>query len=898
MSLAGGTRLGPYEILSLLGSGGMGEVYRARDPRLDREVAIKVLPADRMSEDRRRRFVREARAASALNHPNIVTIHEIDRADGQDFIVMEYVAGRSLDQLIPRQGMQLRETLRIAIPIADALARAHDRGIVHRDLKPANVMVGDEGTVKLLDFGLAKLVEPTARPPSSETDTDEMALETRSRPGKISGTVGYMSPEQAGGANVDARSDVFSLGVVLYEMVTGRRAFAEDSLAATLAAVMREQPKAPSAVVPDVPRDLERVILRCLRKEVGRRYQSMADLKLELEQIKEDSDSQQLAGAAPAPRRRRYIIVAALAAVLLLSAGAWLGLRTRAPGLPPPQVVPLTTLRGSEWEPTFSPDGDQVAFKWEGGKEAGRSSIYVTMVGSTEVRQLTSDPATDDGNPSWSPDGRQIAFIRTPHGSSNTLGHEHASHIHLVSPLGGADRKLSGFGANWGQISWSVDSRWLVAAHTRSADRDDPATPGIYLVPVSGGGPRLLTQARSGGEDAIPAVSPDGRRLAYASCASSFLEGGCDVHLVELDGDLRPVGPPRRLTQQAVSIPSLAWTHDGGSIIYCANEGPYLFHLWRVGLRGDRPPERVELAGSRAWNVATARTRDRLVFVETLRDVDIHRFRGQQPSAVLVASSSFEGHPQFSPDGRRLAFASTRSGDRMEIWLAAADGSGPLQLTRGPGRLQSSPSWSPDGRWISFDSLGEDGLLNIWMVDAEGGAPNRLTRESGSVPRWSRDGRWVYFYSERYDGGQVWRVPSAGGAEERLTKGGAGRGAIESFDGRTLFFKRGSGDAPLVARQLASGAEGTVIPCVRAWPATFDIAAGGIYYLDCRPGEPARPALHRLDLATGRDQVLGTPENWERWSDGTIAVSPDGRTILYPKAVREGSDLMLIENFR
>ncbi len=302
MPLTAGSKLGPYEILSVLGSGGMGEVYRAVDPRLGREVAIKVLPAERMDEERRRRFVQEARAASALNHPNIVTIHEIESADGRDFIVMEYVAGKSLDRLIPRQGMPLGEALRIATPIADALARAHGRGIVHRDVKPSNVIVGSEGAVKLLDFGLAKLVASAATSPEAETETAERPLTCA---GAVSGTVGYMSPEQASGREVDARTDVFSFGALLYEMVTGRRAFAGDSAAATLAAVMREQPKAPSEVAPDVPRDLERVILRCLRKEADRRYQSMADVKLELEQIKEDSDSQQRAGAAPGPRRRR-----------------------------------------------------------------------------------------------------------------------------------------------------------------------------------------------------------------------------------------------------------------------------------------------------------------------------------------------------------------------------------------------------------------------------------------------------------------------------------------------------------------------------------------------------------------------------------------------------------------
>ena len=316
MALQPGSKLGSYEVLALLGAGGMGEVYRARDTRLGREVAIKVLPAERMAdENRRQRFVQEARAASALNHPNIVTIYEIESADGIDFIVMEYVPGKSLDLLIPRQGMRVPEVLRIAIPMADALARAHARGIVHRDLKPANVVVSSEGVVKILDFGLAKLLAGEEASDEQEAVRTETAAGPLSHPGTVAGTAGYMSPEQATAEKVDSRSDVFSLGAVLYEMVTGRRAFAGNSTAETLAAVVRDQPKAPSAVVPSVPRDLEKLILRCLQKDPGRRFQHMADVGVELNEIKEESDSQPAAAAVATRADRRWWLAAGLAAV-------------------------------------------------------------------------------------------------------------------------------------------------------------------------------------------------------------------------------------------------------------------------------------------------------------------------------------------------------------------------------------------------------------------------------------------------------------------------------------------------------------------------------------------------------------------------------------------------------
>src|SRR5262245_40754724 len=288
--LSSGARIGTFEILAPLGAGGMGEVYRARDTRLGREVAIKVLPGERLSDPARRaRFVQEAKAASALNHPHIVTIHEIESADGIDFIVMELVPGTTLDVLIPRQRMRFGEALRVAIPIADAVSAAHARGIVHRDLKPSNVMVTPEGAVKGLDFGLAKLM--LEGPSGSEATTVE-THEPLTHPGTAPGTPAYMSPEQASGNAVDTRSDIFSFGVLLYEMVTGRRPFPGNSIAEIHAALLKDKPQPPSELASHVPRDLERIILRCLRKEPDRRFQHMSDVKVELQEVEEESDSQ------------------------------------------------------------------------------------------------------------------------------------------------------------------------------------------------------------------------------------------------------------------------------------------------------------------------------------------------------------------------------------------------------------------------------------------------------------------------------------------------------------------------------------------------------------------------------------------------------------------------------
>ncbi len=315
---------------------------------------------------------------------------------GHDFIVMEYVRGKSLDAVIPRHGMRLGEVLRIAIPVADALAAAHARGIVHRDLKPANVMVGADGAVKVLDFGLAKL---SGSDDASDDHLTHTAAGGLSAPGTIAGTAAYMSPEQATGGKVDARSDIFSFGAVLYEMLTGQRAFAGTTTAHTLETVIRAQPKRPTEVVPGIPSDLEKVILRCLQKQPQRRFQHIDDVKVVLQEIKEDSESDTMSPLPGPGKRRGRLAAAAFASVIALTV-AWLLWSRREASAPPPQVVPLTALNGSEGEATFSPDGNQVAFSWDGGL-SGNRDICVKLVGSTEVRQLTTDPAFDDV-PSWS----------------------------------------------------------------------------------------------------------------------------------------------------------------------------------------------------------------------------------------------------------------------------------------------------------------------------------------------------------------------------------------------------------------------------------------------------------------------------------------------------------------
>lgn len=885
MGLDPGLQLGPYQILAPLGAGGMGEVYRARDARLEREVAIKVLPGDALADaERRARFVREARAASALNHPHIVTIHEIDSEAGVDFIVMELVSGETLARRLIRGALPPDQALRIAIPLADALAAAHGAGVIHRDFKPGNVMITPDGVVKVLDFGLAKRLGDGHTDPARATVTAGSASTgPLSRPGTVVGTIGYMSPEQATGARVDERSDIFSFGVVLYEMVTGRRAFARDSAAETLAAILKEEPQPPSTLAAGVPRDLERIILRCLRKDPVRRFQHMGDVKVELLEVKEDSDSQSTvalsgtSGASTGRRARRGITLGA-AAVVIAAAAAGVALwRARQVELPAPSLVQLTSERHAG-SASFSPDGTQIVYATAG-------DLWLKLVGEPEARRLTSDPATE-ANPAWSPDGAQVAFLRYP--SLTESGYVDlftAAEVHLVSPVGGPARRVSNFPAG-PHLSWSPDGRWLATSKARSGG-DPPG--GIHLISVATGESRNVTSPEPPAFDLYPAFSPDGRALAFAACEQEMLPA-CDVYVLPLDSELRPQGAPRQLTRQRLWNVGIAWTRDGRAIVYGA--GRLGSRLWRVRADGGTAPQRMELAGSGAGLPSAARTRDRLAFTRWDWRPDLYRLDRDGSSTLLVESTAWDIYPDWSPDGRQIAFQSDRTGGDAEIWLAEADGSDPMRLTRGPGRYQGSPRWSPDGRWIAFDSYSE-GRADVWTIGAEGSGLRQITRDPANetTPTWSRDGRVLYFTSNRTGRDEIWRIAVGGGPEEQVTHEG-GDLALESADGETLFYRRS--DRTLVARPTAGGDERTILGCVEE--KSYAVAPLGVFYIDCA-GADARPRERTLRFwqgATGRDRRIATLET--SWVGG-LAPSPDGATIIYGGASVDSS-LMMIENFR
>ena len=585
MTLPSGTRLGSYELTAAIGAGGMGEVYRAKDARLGREAAIKVLPADLAGDaERRARFEQEARAASALNHPNILTVYDIGDSESGLYIAMEYVEGRTLRELLVSGPVPTRKLLPIATQVADGLAKAHVAGIVHRDLKPENVMVNKDGFVKILDFGLAKLAAP-AGDGGSELAT---MVGPGTSPGVVLGTVGYMSPEQASGQAVDFRSDQFSLGAILYEMATGRRAFQKKTAVETLSAIIREDPAPIAGVNPAAPAPLRWIVERCLAKEPEDRYASTRDLARDLKQTQErlsDPTGEAPVLGAPRPGRRRWW--AAMLAALALLAAADLALRLRPRAVAPattPSLKRLTFGPGLEDEPSFSPDGKFLAYTSD---ERGNLDIVVQSLSGGEPIRI-GDGDADDGEAAWSPDGSKLAFVSA---------RDHGGRLGIALNVGPLEPYLN---AKFGDI---------------------------FLVPALGGTPAKLVE-----DGYFPSWSPDGKRIVFMSNRDRQLnlwtvsaDGGAPARLTKEHGHRLPAGlvAGREVDRLRVgrSLDELrdscrcclrrdaAHSHNGLRVrdaarLVCRREGHFLFR------RARRNPERLAGPVHGGWKTGDVRALD------------------------------------------------------------------------------------------------------------------------------------------------------------------------------------------------------------------------------------------------------------------------------------------------
>jgi Tol biopolymer transport system component/predicted Ser/Thr protein kinase len=865
-----------YEVLEKLGEGGMGVVYKARDTHLDRFVAIKVLPAAHMADPaRKRRFIQEAKAASALNHPHIITVHDINSADGVDFIVMEYVRGKALDELIPRHGLRLGDALKYAVQIADALAKAHAAGIVHRDLKPSNIMVTDDGHVKVLDFGLAKLTEKAGTGEFEGTLTLKQQSKPNTIEGTIVGTVCYMSPEQAEGKEIDGRSDIFSFGAVLYEMLAGHRAFHGDSQVSTIAAILKEEPK---PVGRELPKEVERLVSRCLRKDPNRRFQGMADLKIALEDLKAESDSGSLvvAGEKIAAGRRRPVLiwVAAFAVIAVSAAGLWFFTMRPETTEAAPRVVPLTAYPGVASQPSFSPDGNQVAFSWNGEKQ-DNFDIYVKLIDSATPLRLTTDPAADSG-PAWSPDGRSIAFQRDTGKSVAVI---------LIPAIGGPEREIGRLSGG-SKVAWTPDGKWLAVADHTSADQPSAL---FLLSPATGEKRRLTSPPQTTEGDTDPAFSPDGRRLAFSRSRSTLMS---EIYALSLSKDLVPQAEAAQLTRENGWIVEPVWTH--GEII-CTMSTAAGSSLWRLSASGGAL-KRLDLAGA-GWAPAISREGNRLAYTRDVSDANIWRVQlpgagaAKPVSAPLISSSRFEANAQYSPDGKRIAFASDRSGN-MEIWVSDGDGSHAVQVTTLGKAESGTPRWSPDGRRIAFD-WNVPGHWDIYTVNSGGGGLRRMTTDSfdHDIPSYSRDGKWLYFASSRTGRYEVWKMPAGGGDAVHVTKNG-GLVAFESADGKWLYYTRSDSSLSLWKMPVAGGEETQVLPAVD-WRA-FATAEHGIYFIP-PPKPDGHSSIEFLGFTAG---VTKTVLPIVRPTRLGLSVSPDNRFLIYTQYDQAGSDLMLIENFR
>jgi serine/threonine protein kinase len=792
-----GSEFGAYQILAALGVGGMGEVYLAQDRRLKRKLALKLLPPQYTSDPTRiKRFEREALAASALNHPNIITIYEIGQVAGRHFIAAEFIEGRTLREIVSQGRVAMKDAVEIAIQICSALSAAHEAGIIHRDIKPENVMRRLDGYVKVLDFGLVKLIERRKSSGSTNASDGDLA---RTNPGTVLGTVRYMAPEQALGQEVDHRSDIFSLGVLLYELVTGVSPFKGDSTAAMLDAIVHYQPLPITEVCRDLSLELERIISRSLEKDRELRYQTAVDFRAELKRLQREMDSAEMASAkqqtaldiASGKRKRWGRPLAGAAIVVATMIAATLGWRYLNSEAKPPgtnwnnaRFTQITGLPGRESNASISPDGHTVIYS---RLVNGQWDIFSQRIGGSAAINLSNHPAAD-GDVAFSPDGERIAFFSSRDGGG----------IFIMGAAGENVRRLTHEGRD---PDWSPDGRevvystlfggnifsrivvggqlWVVNADTGAKRRiaTGPTAPDavqpkwsphgyriaywgvrdntqrdIWTIPVAGGEPVPVTNDAH--EDGSPVWSPEGKYLYYSSNRNGRL-GIWRVAIDELSG--KTLGEPELVPTQSSYSHELSISADGRRLVYTARSE--MANIFRVAFDAKRgvvagSPVQVTFAAGRALNFSVSPDGQSVAYYtygDPQFDIFVSKVDGSSTQQV-TNDEPRDWSPRWSPDGSRLAFFSNRTG-KYEIWTVSPDGSDRRQLTFSrpdqPGFVL--PAWAPGGTRILFSLRRGPGFI----MDVTRPWGEQTLFEFPPTPDHNGEKTWFTAYNWSHDGGKI-----------------------------------------------------------------------------------------------------------------------------------------------
>jgi Tol biopolymer transport system component len=797
VTLAAGSRLGPYEILGQIGAGGMGEVYRAKDPRLGREVAIKVLPPSFSQDaDRLRRFEQEAKAAGVLNHPNITAVYDIGSHDDAPYVVQELLEGETLRAELAAGPLSPNKATEYALQIAQGLAAAHDKGIVHRDLKPENLFVTRDGRVKILDFGLAKLTE--VEPAIQATGLPTAAAATE--PGVVMGTLGYMSPEQVKGKPADARSDIFAFGAVFYEMLSGKRAFHGDSAGETMASILKEEPPDLSVTNQNISPGLERIVRHCLEKNPERRFQSSSDIAFALQTLSVSSATA-LAGAPRLSERRAPrgllwgiagLLAGAIAAVLTLGHRP----SPRSEGRPIRFEVVAPKDQRVSGTVALARDGSRLAFT---AREPGGSTmLWIRPLGDPNAEMLRGTEGAE--LPFWSPDGKSVGFFA-------------GGELKRIAITGGPPQTVAPATPDVRGASWGADDRIVFA----------PSFSGpVMLVSASGGKPTpatTLNKARNEGSHRWPWFLPDGRHFLYYAAEGGGAEPG-EIFVGDLgSGNVKHITQSSSLAVYA--SPGYLLFARGGTLVAQA------FDADRLEVRGDAAPLAVDLpsnaqaSGQRALSasldgILTWRTQPSATSQPVLFDRQGHELGrlaeaggwavprlspdGQRLAIARAVTESGaqdiwmidiarnvatrmtldpadDTNPSWSPDGTRLVFQSTRKGALADLYIMRADQPGTEELLLASEDSKSPESWAPDGRSLIVTLTNPQTRRDLWLLPLEGDrkpVPFLATSFNENNARFSPDGRWVAYTSdvsgtsEVYvrpfrESGATWRVSNRGG---------------------------------------------------------------------------------------------------------------------------------------